>query len=386
VSDKSPLVETLLTSKTVFLRVLDYYNGILFLTTNRAGVLDEAFKSRIHYKIYYPNLTLEQTLDIWKLNIDRVRRIEEEIAKVENRDSLLINEKELIAFAKHRFLEGGSNGRSHGRWNGRQIRNAFQVACSMAYYEHGIREDERRARQQSAVNTNVTGPVTARESLLGPPTLSVRHFEMMHKITDSFEDYRTAIHGGTTDADLALEGEIRHDTYRDNLTEGMQADYRDHHLRTAAAAGGDEVFDGIEYNTVDAAPTSTSAMNNRIPAAENFVASSEHRGSRTSRNRSSSYLSNAASPPNVGFSTPQGQQQALFPAPSPRHGAMRDTLSGSLDPSGSYPSAGPPRTGYPAPNYSHSPHNNSGNIHGPFGYQPPSQYSSDVGGTGEGRY
>ena len=61
----------------MFLRVLDYYNGILFLTTNRAGVLDEAFKSRIHYKIYYPDLTIEQTVDIWKLNIHRVRRIEE---------------------------------------------------------------------------------------------------------------------------------------------------------------------------------------------------------------------------------------------------------------------------------------------------------------------
>ncbi|KAH8588536.1 P-loop containing nucleoside triphosphate hydrolase protein, partial [Bisporella sp. PMI_857] len=63
---------------SVFLRVLDYYNSILFLTTNRASVLDEAFKSRIHYKIYYPDLTLEQTLDTWKLNINRVRRIEEQ--------------------------------------------------------------------------------------------------------------------------------------------------------------------------------------------------------------------------------------------------------------------------------------------------------------------
>ncbi|KAH6716389.1 P-loop containing nucleoside triphosphate hydrolase protein, partial [Leptodontidium sp. MPI-SDFR-AT-0119] len=62
---------------SVFLPGLDYYYSILFLTTNRASVLDEAFKSRIHYKIYYPDLTLEQTLDIWKLNINRVRRIEE---------------------------------------------------------------------------------------------------------------------------------------------------------------------------------------------------------------------------------------------------------------------------------------------------------------------
>jgi SpoVK/Ycf46/Vps4 family AAA+-type ATPase len=33
---------------SVFLRVLEYYDGILILTTNRIGDLDEAFKSRIH--------------------------------------------------------------------------------------------------------------------------------------------------------------------------------------------------------------------------------------------------------------------------------------------------------------------------------------------------
>jgi hypothetical protein len=321
-----------------------------------------------------------------------VRRIEEELAKVENRDSLLINEDELLAFAKHRFHEAGSNRRAHGRWNGRQIRNAFQVACSLAYYEHGIREDERQARQQSAVNTNVTGPVTARDSLLGPPTLSVRHFEMMHEITASFENYRTAVYGGTTDADLALEAEYRHDDYRDSLTEGMQAEYRDDHLRAAAAAGGDEVADEIDYNTADAALMFTSAVTGRlqrprqhvavgddIPAAENSVANHEHRGSyHGSRSRSGSHLSNSASPLNVGFSPAKGQQQT-------RHGAMRDTLPGSLDPSGNYLLAGPLRTGYPAQNYGYSPRNNSGNIHGPFGYQPPSQYSNDVGGPGEGR-
>jgi hypothetical protein len=37
----------------VFLRVLEYYSGILFLTTNRVGIMDEAFKSRIHVSLYY---------------------------------------------------------------------------------------------------------------------------------------------------------------------------------------------------------------------------------------------------------------------------------------------------------------------------------------------
>jgi SpoVK/Ycf46/Vps4 family AAA+-type ATPase len=37
---------------SVFLRVLEFYSGILFLTTNRVGTIDEAFKSRIHISLY----------------------------------------------------------------------------------------------------------------------------------------------------------------------------------------------------------------------------------------------------------------------------------------------------------------------------------------------
>jgi len=37
---------------SVFLRILEYYSGILFLTTNRVGTIDEAFKSRIHVSLY----------------------------------------------------------------------------------------------------------------------------------------------------------------------------------------------------------------------------------------------------------------------------------------------------------------------------------------------
>jgi len=53
----------------VFLRVLEYYSGILFLTTNRVGTLDEAFKSRIHLSLYYPSLNRDQTLQIFEMNI-----------------------------------------------------------------------------------------------------------------------------------------------------------------------------------------------------------------------------------------------------------------------------------------------------------------------------
>jgi hypothetical protein len=45
----------------VFLRKLEYYSGILFLTTNRAGTIDEAFKSRIYILLRYPSIDSAST-------------------------------------------------------------------------------------------------------------------------------------------------------------------------------------------------------------------------------------------------------------------------------------------------------------------------------------
>ncbi|KAF2800360.1 P-loop containing nucleoside triphosphate hydrolase protein, partial [Melanomma pulvis-pyrius CBS 109.77] len=44
---------------SVFLRALEYYTGVLFLTTNRVGTLDEAFRSRIHLSLLYPAINLD---------------------------------------------------------------------------------------------------------------------------------------------------------------------------------------------------------------------------------------------------------------------------------------------------------------------------------------
>lgn len=50
---------------TVFLRNLEYYEGILFLTTNRAPDFDDAVLSRIHLKIKYDDLTKDARRGIW---------------------------------------------------------------------------------------------------------------------------------------------------------------------------------------------------------------------------------------------------------------------------------------------------------------------------------
>ncbi|KAF2035608.1 P-loop containing nucleoside triphosphate hydrolase protein [Setomelanomma holmii] len=50
---------------SVFLRVLEYYNGILILTTNRIGTFDEAFKSRVQLALHYPPLSEKGRYEVW---------------------------------------------------------------------------------------------------------------------------------------------------------------------------------------------------------------------------------------------------------------------------------------------------------------------------------
>lgn len=55
----------------VFLRMLEYYRGILFLTTNRISDFDEAFHSRIHVTLEYGSLAPEWRKNIWREHIHR---------------------------------------------------------------------------------------------------------------------------------------------------------------------------------------------------------------------------------------------------------------------------------------------------------------------------
>lgn len=50
----------------IFLRLLDYYRGLLFLTTNRPEVLDEAVLSRVMLRLEYPHLDAETRAQIWE--------------------------------------------------------------------------------------------------------------------------------------------------------------------------------------------------------------------------------------------------------------------------------------------------------------------------------
>ncbi|KAI8817829.1 P-loop containing nucleoside triphosphate hydrolase protein [Fimicolochytrium jonesii] len=55
----------------IFLRLLEYHRGILFLTTNRVEAFDVAFKSRISLSVMYPELDHAARRQIWNIFLGR---------------------------------------------------------------------------------------------------------------------------------------------------------------------------------------------------------------------------------------------------------------------------------------------------------------------------
>ena len=51
--------------------MLEYYEGIMFLTTNRVSTFDPAFQSRIHISIDYPELSPESRRKVWETFLGR---------------------------------------------------------------------------------------------------------------------------------------------------------------------------------------------------------------------------------------------------------------------------------------------------------------------------
>ncbi|KAL7927007.1 hypothetical protein ACQKWADRAFT_279274 [Trichoderma austrokoningii] len=156
---------------SVFLRVLEYYNGLLFLTTNRVGTIDEAFKSRIHLSLYYPPLDKTQTTEIFRLNVAKLRVMESERQKMTGEPSMVIKDDEILEFAAKHYEDLA---RSTGCWNGRQIRNAFQIASSLALHNYTKQADMARAKGQL--------PPAA-------PVLDKKLFEKVQMSTQSFDKH-----------------------------------------------------------------------------------------------------------------------------------------------------------------------------------------------------
>ncbi|KAJ5489169.1 hypothetical protein N7539_004059 [Penicillium diatomitis] len=96
---------------TIFLRKLEYYQGVLFLTSNRGIQFDDAILSRIHLIVEYEDLSKEFRRGLWSTFLARARTMQGP-ALVEEHDlrrleSLALNGREIknIAAIAHALAE-----------------------------------------------------------------------------------------------------------------------------------------------------------------------------------------------------------------------------------------------------------------------------------------
>ncbi|KAH8168543.1 ATPase family associated with various cellular activities (AAA) domain-containing protein [Sarocladium implicatum] len=97
---------------SIFLRQLEYFQGILFLTTNRVETFDEAFQSRIHIALRYGTLEPKAKRAIFSMFIEKVRSF----GKME---VATFTEAELDSLARKEL-------------NGREIKNVVSSAQDLA--------------------------------------------------------------------------------------------------------------------------------------------------------------------------------------------------------------------------------------------------------------
>jgi hypothetical protein len=83
----------------VFLRLLDYYPGLMFLTSNRGEIIDKAFKSRVTLYLKYPALDESSRRQIWAAMLEAAGMV----------------------------CEDGLDGVPSENLNGRQIRNLVRL-------------------------------------------------------------------------------------------------------------------------------------------------------------------------------------------------------------------------------------------------------------------
>lgn len=155
---------------SVFLRVLEYYAGILFLTTNRIGDFDEAFASRIHMSLHYPALDQSSTVKVFQLNLDLIKN--------RLKDRVKIDQAEIITAAAEHWRQ-----HKDARWNGRQIRNACQTALALAEFD----------AQPQGKKYDIKEKTTAKVHL------KLSHLEVVSKAYLEFTDYLKAVNRGNAE-------------------------------------------------------------------------------------------------------------------------------------------------------------------------------------------
>ncbi|KAK8106843.1 uncharacterized protein PG998_008856 [Apiospora kogelbergensis] len=180
---------------SVFLRQLEYYSGILFLTTNRPGVIDEAFISRVHISLRYPTIDLDATKKMWALTLNRIER-ENAASSIK----VVFDRESLLRFAELHYLRREKSGKT---WNGRQIRNAFQIALALGHSQ--------RLKMLERKGITPDQAAASGKRRLMEVKLTKANLQNIAQTTRAFDDYIQHLRGN--DSVLARQSEVRDDYY-----------------------------------------------------------------------------------------------------------------------------------------------------------------------------
>jgi SpoVK/Ycf46/Vps4 family AAA+-type ATPase len=107
----------------VMLHALEYFKGIVIMTTNRVMTFDVAMLSRCHYAITFKKLSLEQERLIWK---GYMGQLDDNTCSLKERQDLETWIDEMTSEDRPKNIQ---------RLNGREIRNVFTTAQTLAQGE-----------------------------------------------------------------------------------------------------------------------------------------------------------------------------------------------------------------------------------------------------------
>jgi hypothetical protein len=128
-----------------FLRLLDYYRGVLFLTTNRAEVLDRAVLSRVMLTLHYPDLDRAARSAVWRA---------------------------MLGAAGLTLTAGTAEDLAEAAVNGRQIRNLTRLARILYPAGQVTLEQMRAVLRHGCPSEPPAGGVTAGATGKQPASLS----------------------------------------------------------------------------------------------------------------------------------------------------------------------------------------------------------------------
>lgn len=97
---------------------MEYYQGILILTTNRVGAFDDAITSRVHIILHYKDLSDADREKIWTNNFNRLEDEQGQAIRVPYATLEFVKENKALKEIK---------------WNGREIRNGEMFSTTFTF-------------------------------------------------------------------------------------------------------------------------------------------------------------------------------------------------------------------------------------------------------------